>query len=414
MEIFQKQNIVIPIHQVREQFPILQQKVYGKPLVYLDNGATTQKPLQVIDAISDYYKTTNSNVHRGVHYLSQQATDQMEDARQKIAHFIGAANNESIIFTKGTTDGINLVANAYAESFMQQGDEIIITEMEHHSNIVPWQLVAQRHQLTLKYIPLTDEGTLDLSQLPKLLSTRTKIIALTWVSNTLGTVNDVEAVIDVAHKHNVHVLIDAAQAVQHMPVDVQKLNADFLVASGHKMYAETGIGFLYGKPELLAQMQPYQGGGSMIGTVTMDTVTFADLPFRFEAGTPHISGAISMGAAVQFINQLGIQNIAEYEKDLMLYAETQLAQVAGVVLVGKPAQRAGALSMVFEGMHPFDVGELLDKQGVAVRTGHHCCQPIMDRYQYQGTLRASIAVYNTKEEIDIFVTALEKAIRMLQ
>lgn len=405
---------MIPIQKVREKFPILQQKIYGKPLIYLDNGATTHKPIEVIDAISEYYQNTNSNVHRGVHFLSQRATDQMEEARHDLTKFVGAASSESIIFTKGTTDGINLVANAYAESFMQEGDEIIITEMEHHSNIVPWQLVAQRHRLVLKFIPLTDRGTLDLEQLPALITQRTKIIAMTWVSNTLGTVNDVEKVIQIARKIGVNVLVDAAQAVQHMPVDVQALDVDFLVASGHKMYAETGIGFLYGRPELLSKMQPYQGGGSMIGTVTMNAVTYADLPFRFEAGTPHVSGAISMGAAVRFINQIGIERIAAYEQELMDYAESRLSEIEGVHLVGSPPKRAGALSLVFEGAHPFDVGELLDKQGVAVRTGHHCCQPIMDRYQYKGTLRVSFAVYNTKEEIDVLTASLEKALKMLR
>lgn len=404
---------MISIDNIRAQFPILNQKVYGKDLVYFDNAATTQKPNRVVDAISQYYHTTNSNVHRGVHYLSQRATEQMEDARKLIANFIGAQRPESIVFTKGTTDAINLVANSYAETFLQEGDEIIITEMEHHSNIVPWHLVAKRKKLKLRYIPLTDHGTLDIDALDALINIHTKLISLTWVSNTLGTVNPIHDIVQVAQAKGVHVLVDAAQAVQHMPVNVQELGVDFLVASGHKMYAGTGIGFLYGKYELLSAMEPYQGGGSMIRTVTMNEVTYTDVPFRFEAGTPHIAGAISLGEAVKFIQDIGIQQIAEHEHKLLEYAISKLEAMDRVIVVGKPAQRAGAISLVFENAHPFDVGELLDKQGIAVRTGHHCCQPIMDRYGFKGTLRVSFAVYNTLEEIDRLAVALQKALSML-
>lgn len=396
----------------RAQFPILNQTVYGKPLVYFDNGATTQKPIAVIEAVDNYYKAYNSNVHRGVHYLSQTATTAMEAARSKIANWIGAASEE-IIFTKGTTDSINLVAFSYGETFINEGDEIIITQMEHHSNIVPWQMMCKRKKAKLKYIPLLEDGTLDLTQLPNLITAKTKLIAMTWVSNTLGTVNPIQDIIQLAKQKNIHVLIDAAQGIQHIPFKLTEYPADFVVASGHKMYAGTGIGFLYGKKELLSIMEPYQGGGAMIKEVKMECSTYTDLPFRFEAGTPHMAGAVSLGAAVDFLENLGMEAIYAYEHELMQYAEEALSKIQRVNILGTPALRTGAISLTFEGAHPFDVGELLDKQGIAVRTGHHCCQPIMDFYDVSNTLRLSFGIYNNTAEIDLFVKALERSLSML-
>lgn len=396
----------------RAQFPILHQTVYRKPLVYFDNGATTQKPKSVIEAVDNYYKTYNSNVHRGVHYLSQMATTAMEAARSKIAHWIGASSEE-IIFTKGTTDSINLVAFSYGETFINEGDEIIITQMEHHSNIVPWQMMCKRKKARLKFIPLLENGTLDWTQLPALITAKTKLIAMTWVSNVLGTVNPIQEIIQTAKQNNIHILIDAAQGIQHIPFKLSEYPADFVVASGHKMYAGTGIGFLYGKEALLSVMEPYQGGGAMIKEVKMEASTYTDLPFRFEAGTPHIAGAISLGAAVDFLENLGMEAIYTYEHELIQYAEESLSQIPRVNILGKPTLRTGAISITFEGAHPFDVGELIDKQGIAVRTGHHCCQPIMDFYGVSNTLRVSFGVYNHTAEIDIFVKALNRSLAML-
>lgn len=401
------------LNHIYKEFPILSRKVYGKDLVYLDNGATTQKPQVVIDSINEYYKQTNSNVHRGVHYLSQEATQQMEDARAKVAQFINASDSSEVIFTKGTTDAINLVAFSYGETYIKEGDEVIITEMEHHSNIVPWQMMCNRKQAKLKYIPLLSDGTLEVNKLEELISNRTKILAITWVSNTLGTINPIEEIIKVCHQHDIHVLVDAAQGVQHLATDVQAMDVDFLVASGHKMYAATGIGFLYGRKELLNAMVPYQGGGSMIKTVTMDASTYTDIPFRFEAGTPDVSGAISLGAAIDFILSIGIESIQHHENDLYDYALSQLVAMDRVRILGSSSYRTGAISLVFDQAHPSDVGEILDKQGIAVRTGHHCCQPIMDFYHTPGTLRASFAVYNRKSDVDSLVAGISKALTLL-
>jgi len=401
------------IQKIRADFPILNETVYGKPLVYFDNGATTQKPQIVIDTISNYYETYNSNVHRGVHFLSQKATDAEERARQSIQQFINAAHPYEVIFTKGTTDSINIVAYSFGKAFVQPGDEVIISAMEHHANIVPWQVMCEERGAILKVIPYGQDGVLDMEAYSNLLSAKTKIVAVTWVSNTLGTINPVHEMVTLAHQAGAKILIDAAQAVQHMPVDVQDLNADFLVFSGHKIYGPTGIGILYGKEDLLMQMPPYQTGGSMIKNVTLAKTTYGDLPFRFEAGTPHIAGMIGLGAAIDYVKSIGVANIQAHEHELLMYAEAQLKAIDGVKLIGTADHKSGAISLIVEGLHPFDLGELLDKMGIAVRTGHHCCQPIMEFYQIPGTLRVSFAMYNTKAEIDALIKGLQRAVALL-
>lgn len=402
-----------PIEQVRLDFPILNEKIFGKSLVYLDNGATTQKPTAVINAMSDYYSSYNSNVHRGVHFLSQKATDAEEQARNTIARFINAAHDHEIIFTKGTTEGINLVAHSFAKKYVQAGDEIIVTEMEHHANIIPWQMACEERGAVLKVIPIDTEGNLRLEVLPQLLNKKTKLLAFTWVSNTLGTVNPIEEIIQAAHAANVPVLVDAAQGIQHIPIDVRALDIDFLVFSGHKIYGPTGIGVLYGKEQFLNEMPPYQTGGSMIKQVSFKGTTFAGLPFKFEAGTPHIAGIVGLGAAVSYLSNLGLDAVMEHEHNLLHYAENQLQQIEAINIIGRAKNKSATISFLVGQLHPFDVGELLDKQGIAVRTGQHCCQPIMEAFAIPGTVRASFALYNTTEEIDIFVQALKKAIIML-
>lgn len=399
--------------KIRNDFPILSEHIYGKPLVYLDNGATTQKPEVVIQAIKTYYESYNSNVHRGVHFLSQKATDAEEAARSAIQRFINAAHSSEIIFTKGTTDAINLLAYSFCKKHLKPGDEIIITEMEHHSNIVPWQIACEDRGGSLKVVPLKEDGTLDLEILKTLISPRTKLIAFTWVSNTLGTVNPVADIISLAHSHNIPVMIDAAQAIQHMAIDVQVSNIDFLVFSGHKIYGPTGIGVLYGKHALLSELPPYQGGGSMIKSVSFKETTYADLPFRFEAGTPNIAGIIGLGAAINYVSAVGIDDIAAHEAELLAYAEAELKQIPDIRIIGTAPHKAATVSFLVGNIHPYDIGELLDKQGVAVRTGHHCCQPIMDRYAIPGTVRASFSFYNNKADVDTFIAALKKAISML-
>ncbi len=403
----------IPIEKVRAGFPLLQREVYGKPLVYLDNGATTQKPQEVIDAIKEYYESYNSNVHRGVHYLSQLATDAEESSRQSIARFINAAHSHEVIFTKGTTDSINLAAYSFCKKYIQAGDEIIISHMEHHSNIVPWQIACEDRGAVLKVVPITPEGMLDMTAYEQLLSTRTKIVAITWVSNTLGTINPVREIIEKAHQQGVPVLLDAAQAVQHIPVDVQELDVDFLAFSGHKIYGPTGIGVLYGKEKFLNDMPPYQSGGSMIKSVTFDKTTYASLPFKFEAGTPHVAGIVGLGAAVRYLDALGITSVMAAEQDLLAYAQAQLGMISGLRFIGNAPEKTGAISLLLQDIHPFDLGEILDKQGIAVRTGHHCCQPIMDYYEIPGTLRASFALYNNRDDVDRLVKGIEKAKAML-
>ncbi|MDM1549661.1 cysteine desulfurase [Empedobacter falsenii] len=402
------------IQQIRSQFPILNREVNGKPLVYLDNGATSQKPKVVLDVLDEYYEKYNANVHRGIHTLSQEATDLMEESRRKIQKFINAKHDHEIIFTRGTTEGINLISNSL-RNVLTADDEIIITEIEHHSNIVPWQLLCQRTGAKLKYIPLTAEGILDIEKLDDLLTDKTKLVCVNQVSNALGVVNPIKTIIEKAHAKGAWVLIDAAQSAPHTVIDVQAMDCDFLVFSGHKMYGPTGIGILYGKEDILNELPPFHGGGEMIKDVTMEVSTYACLPFKFEAGTPDIAGIIGLGAAVDFINSIGMQTIHDYEKELVDYTIQRLSEFAEVEIYAKDAEHSGAVSfnLKFDGVHSSDVGMILDKKGIAVRTGHHCAQPIMHHFSIPGTVRASFAVYNTKEEIDTFIEGLKTAIRML-
>ena len=401
------------ISEIRAQFPALRQLVYGKNLVYFDNGATSQKPQIVLDAINAYYAKDNANIHRGVHYLSQQATNAYELARKTIQSALNADKSEEIIFTKGTTDGINLVANSFGE-LLSAGDEILITAMEHHSNIVPWQMLCARKNLVLRVAPINQKGELIEEEFDKLCTTKTKLIAITHISNTLGTINPVKEIIQKAHAVGAKVLVDGAQSIQHMPIDVQDLDCDFFVFSGHKVFGPTGIGVLYGKYALLDAMPPYQGGGDMIAKVTFEQTTYNELPFKFEAGTPHIAGGICLGKAFEFLDALDMDAIQVYEKELAAYAQDLIETIDGVRIIGEAKNKTSVVSFVVDGIHPFDIGTLLDKQGIAVRTGHHCTQPLMSFYGIPGTVRASFAFYNTKEEVDIFITALEKSIRMLQ
>ena len=391
----------------------MEQQVYNKPLVYLDNAATTQKPQVVIDAMTHYYETLNSNIHRGVHALSQKATEEFEMARRCVQQFINAAHDYEVIFTRGATESINLVASSFGRSFIQEGDELIISGMEHHSNIVPWQFVCEERKAHLKVLPFDDRGELCTDQLEALLTPRTKIVAVTHVSNTLGTCNPVAEIVRIAHAHNVPVMLDGAQAVAHQPVDVQALDCDFYCFSGHKMYGPMGIGVMYGKESWLNQMKPYQGGGEMISTVTFEKTTYNELPFKFEAGTPAVGDAIGLRTAVEYMQQIGLQNIAKHEEELLHYATEQLLQIDGLRIYGHAPHKAAVISFLVGNIHPYDMGVLLDHQGVAVRTGHHCTQPIMDRYGIPGTVRASFALYNTKEEVDTLVAAVKRATQML-
>ncbi len=397
----------------REDFPILEQQVYKKPLVYLDNAATTQKPQVVIDAMKRYYETINSNIHRGVHCLSQQATEEFEKARRCVQQFINASHDYEVIFTRGATESINLVASCFGRTFIGEGDEIIISAMEHHSNIVPWQFLCEERGAKLKVLPFDDDGVLCLDQLESLITPRTKIVAVTHVSNTLGTCNPVAEIIRIAHAHSVPVMLDGAQAVAHQPVDVQALDCDFYCFSGHKMYGPMGIGVMYGKEAWLNQMKPYQGGGEMISTVTFEKTTYNELPFKFEAGTPAVGDAIGLRTAIEYMQQIGIQNIARHEEELLQYATEKLQQINGLRIYGRAPHKAAVISFLIGNLHPYDVGVLLDHQGVAVRTGHHCTQPIMDRFGIPGTVRASFALYNTREEVDALVAAVERATNML-
>lgn len=403
----------LDIQQIRKDFPILQTTVYGKPLIYFDNGATAQKPWAVLKAIEDYYTHLNSNVHRGVHHLSQKATDAYEASRRKIAAFLNARHDYEVIFTKGTTDAINLVAYSYGKQFVKEGDTIIISAMEHHSNIVPWQIMCEDRKAHLKVIPINEKGELKMDEFSALLDKTVKLIAVAYVSNTLGTINPVKEIIEQAHQHNIPVLLDAAQAVQHIPVDVQELDVDFLVFSGHKIYGPTGIGILYGKEEWLNQMPPYQGGGSMIKQVTLAKTTYHDLPFRFEAGTPNIEACICLGTAIDYVTNIGIPAIQQYEHELLEYATQKLSAIDKLRIIGTAAQKSGVLSFIVEGVHPYDVGVLLDKLGIAVRTGHHCTQPLMECFGIPGTVRVSFAFYNTKEEIDQLAAGVTRAVAML-
>jgi cysteine desulfurase/selenocysteine lyase len=403
------------VESVRKDFPLLQQaSVYGIPLVYLDNAATTQKPQVVLDTLEQYYTGYNSNVHRGVHQLSQQATEAYEQARKTVAAYINAAHSKEIIFTKGTTDGINLVASSFGRKYLQAGDVVLISAMEHHSNIVPWQIICEEKGAELKVIPINERGELRMDAFSKLLDDKVKIVAVTYVSNTLGTVNPVREIIAQAHARNIPVLLDAAQGIQHIAIDVQELQPDFLAFSGHKIYGPTGIGVLYGKEEWLEKMPPYQGGGDMIKTVTFAKTIYNELPYKFEAGTPHISGAIGLEAALNYVKQIGIDKIAHWEEQLQEYALQQLQQVEGIRFIGQAAHRAASISFLVDEIHPYDLGELLDKQGVAVRTGHHCTEPLMDLFKIPGTVRASLSVYNTFEDIDKLVAAVNRGASMLR
>ncbi len=406
-------SVPFNVHTVRKDFPILNEKVNGKQLVYFDNGATSQKPQTVIDSLDEYYSKYNANIHRGVHHLSQVATLAYEDARATISNYLGADHTHEIIFTKGTTDGINLVAFSFGE-LMQKGDEIIISAMEHHSNIVPWQMLCERKGCVLRVIPMFENGELDLEAYENMLSEKTKLVSVTHISNALGTINPIKKMIAQAHKVGAKFLVDGAQSVQHMPVNVKDLNCDFFVLSGHKIFAPTGVGILYGKEEILNQMPPYQGGGDMIATVSFEKTTYNVLPHKFEAGTPHIAGGIGLGEAFRYLESLDMEGLQNHESELLSYATERLKEIDGIKFYGQAKEKASVVSFLVEGTHPYDVGTLLDKMGVAVRTGHHCTQPIMDFYQIPGTIRASFAFYNTKEEVDVMIDALKRAIDMLR
>ncbi len=400
------------IKRIRSFFPILDRKVHGKPLVYFDNAATTQKPQSVIDRISAYYSSENANIHRGVHHLSQVATQDYEDARIRIKNYIGATKENEIIFTKGTTDGINLIASSFGEH-LNKGDEVLISAMEHHSNIVPWQLLAERKEIVLKVIPINQDGTLDMESFTALLNEKTKLVSITHISNTLGTINPIETIINQAHQFGAKVLIDGAQSIQHGEINVTKLNCDFFVFSGHKIFGPTGVGILYGKESILDRMPPYQGGGDMIKRVSFDKTSYNELPFKFEAGTPNIVGGIALGAAVKFMESIDTEKAFPYEKKLLSYAENELAGIQDLKVYGTSTLKTSLVSFNVGKIHPFDIGTLLDKQGIAVRTGHHCTQPLMDFYGIPGTIRASFSIYNTKEEVDNFTHALKRAINVL-
>ncbi len=402
-------SAALDVECIRRDFPILSQMIHGKKLVYLDNAATSQKPRAVIDAIVRYYEHDNANIHRGVHTLSMRATEAHDEARETVRHFIQAADANEIIFVRGATEAINLVAETYGRANVGAGDEVLITAMEHHSNIVPWQILCEEKRAHLRVAPINDAGELELDAFERLLSPRTKIVAVAHVSNALGTVNPLRKIIQLAHAHEVPVLVDGAQAVPHMPVDVQALGCDFYAFSGHKVYGPTGIGVLYGKEELLAEMPPYQGGGDMISSVTFEKTTYNVVPYMFEAGTPDIAGAIGLGVALEYVMGLGMDRVAAHGQDLLAYATEKVGAIDGVRLIGTAPQRAGVLSFVLEGVHPHDLGTILDREGIAIRTGHHCAQPVMDRFQIPATARASFGVYNTNEEVDALVEGIRKA-----
>ena len=401
------------VDKIRDQFPILKNNIGKYPLVYLDNGATTQKPQVVIDAITNYYTNQNANIHRGVHHLSQVSTLAYEEARATIQKTVNAKHSHECIFTKGTTDGINIIASSFGRTLVK-GDEVIISAIEHHSNIVPWQFLKEDRGVILKVIPMNSDGSLDFKAYQKLLSNRTKMVSITHVSNALGTIVPIKKYIKEAHKFGAKILIDAAQSLQHFKVDVQDLNCDFMVFSGHKIFGPTGVGILYGKEDLLNALPPYQGGGDMIKTVSFEKTTYNDLPHKFEAGTPNIVGGIALGTAFEWLNSIDLEAAGTYESDLLDYATKQLLLIDGVTLYGTAKHKSSVLSFLIEGLHPYDVGTLLNQQGVAVRTGHHCTQPIMDYYKIPGTIRASFSLYNTKADVDAFINALKKAINMLQ
>ncbi|UXX81344.1 cysteine desulfurase [Reichenbachiella carrageenanivorans] len=402
------------IQEIRKQFPILHQEVNGKPLVYFDNAATSQKPQCVIDALTHYYETDNSNIHRGIHTLAERATTAFENTRKAVAKFLNANETEEIIFTKGTTEGINLVATTYGRKFIGAGDEIIVSALEHHSNIVPWQMLCEEKGAVLKVIPVNEKGELIFEEYVKLLSDKTKLVSVNYISNALGTINPVKEIINAAHKVDAKVLIDAAQAAPHVKLDVKALDCDFMAFSAHKVYGPTGVGALYGKRDLLEAMPPYQGGGEMIKDVSFSGTTYNDIPYKFEAGTPNIGEVIAFKAAIDFVENLGQENIAHYEDELMAYANELLKEVPGFTPIGTADKKASVISFLIEGIHPFDLGQLLDAKGIAVRTGHHCAQPLMEIFNIEGTVRASFSVYNAKEEIKYFVDALQAVVKMFK
>ena len=398
--------------EIKSDFPTLNQKINGNDLVYLDNAATTQKPKSVINSVNEYYKKTNSNIHRGVHTLSQEATEKYENARMKIAKFINSTTEKEIIFVRGATEAINLVANSYVRPLLQPNDQIIITEMEHHANIVPWQIVCKEKEAELRILPMNSKGELIVDELEKIITNKTKFMAINHVSNSLGTINDVRKIVEIAHKHNIRILIDGAQAVQHIPIDVKEINADFYCFSGHKIYAPTGIGILYGKKKLLDEMPPYQGGGDMIKSVTFEKTIYNDVPNKFEAGTPNISGAIGLGTAIDYIQDIGIDNIAKHESDLLNYATEKIKEIKGVKIIGNAKDKASVLSFTMENIHPHDIGTIMDSHGVAIRAGNHCTQPVMDFYSIPATARASFAIYNDKTDVDKLISSVKKTMEV--
>ena len=401
------------VNKIRNDFPILKREVRGKQIVYLDNAATSQKPLQVINTIDDYYKLSNSNVHRGVHFLSEEATGMYEASREKVRAFINADKSSEIIFVRGTTEAINLVASSYGNEFLKSGDEIIISYMEHHSNIVPWQILCEKTGAKLKVIPINEKGEIIFEEFKKLINEKTKLISVVHISNSLGTINPVKEIISLAHKNNIPVLIDGAQSTQHCKIDVRELDADFFAFSGHKVFGPTGIGVLYGKEKFLDSMPPYQGGGDMIKNVSFEKTTYNTLPYKFEAGTPDISGSIGLGAAIDYVNSIGIENIYNYEKDLLNYATEKISQIPDLKIIGTAQHKASVISFVCGNTHPYDTGTILDQQGIAVRTGVHCTEPLMNFFKIPGTVRASFAFYNTKDEVDILINGITKANKML-
>ena len=405
---------VFDVDKIRKDFPILSTEVYGQPLVYLDNAATTQKPQCVLDTMEQYYKGINSNIHRGVHFLSEKATTAYEESRAKVKDFLNANSTNEIIFVRGTTEAINLVASSYGNTFIKKNDEIIISTMEHHSNIVPWQLLCQRTGAKLKIIPINDKGELILEEFEKLFNDRTKFVSVVHVSNSLGTINPVKEIVEIAHKRNIPVMLDGAQAAPHIKIDVQDIDCDFYAISGHKVFGPTGIGVLYGKEKFLDSMPPYQGGGDMIKTVTFEKTTYDGLPHKFEAGTPNIAGGIGFGSVIEYINEIGLDNILKHENDLMEYANELLDSIKPLRIIGTAKEKSGVISFLIGDIHPYDAGTILDRLGIAIRTGVHCTQPIMDRFGIPGTIRASFAFYNTKYDVDILVRGIKKVIDMFK
>lgn len=407
-----EKTLLFDINKIREDFPILSTIAHEKKLCYLDNAATTQKPETVIKTLDDYYRTSNANIHRGVHYLSEKATGDFEKAREKVKNFINAGSSKEIIFTRGTTESINLVANSFGRMNLKEGDEIIISQMEHHSNIVPWQLVASEKNAKIKIIPINDNGELILDEFEKLISEKTKLVSIVYVSNSLGTINPIKEIINKVHKFNIPVLIDAAQAVSHFPIDVQALDCDFLAFSGHKIYGPMGIGVLYGKENLLDMMPPFMGGGDMISKVTFEKTTYNDLPYKFEAGTSNVADAVGLGTALDYVKYVGFENIQNHEKELLDYATEKLSEIKGLTIIGQAKEKSCVMSFCLENVHPHDIGTFLDYEGIAIRTGHHCTQPVMDRFKIPATSRASFAMYNTKEEVDILTEGIKKVIEV--